>query len=419
MTQGPKSWRSTPPGRSSSRHIVQTPHSAGHAGHTCRAALAGAALLGASLSTQAVPWVVQVRNAAGAPIAGVVVAVQVDGQAAQASPQTTAQMAQRARQFEPHVLVVQTGTAVSFPNFDTVRHHVYSFSAAKTFDIKLYAGTPANPVVFDSAGVATLGCNIHDRMSAHVVVVDTPLFAKSDAAGTATLRRAGRPACAAVLACQARHHRAAEQAASGRRCGRPHRPDAGRRRLGARSRRECHGTARVPQPQTARRAHRRAVPGAAVGGAGGQLRADPSQHRAQRRRVDQPRTRDRRTHPAAPAGAGRPHARRRGPLAREGPRLPFGAGRRPARRRTARDAERRAVQPWRTRQGRHGGLRRRASAPRRRHHRACAAVRRRCCRACRRPTRPPASAPGSPWWTAAPTRWSWCRWVRLGSAARC
>jgi len=165
---------------------VQTPHSAGHAGYTYRAALAGAALFGASMSTQAVPWVVQVRNAAGTPMAGVVVAVQVNGQAAQASPQTTAQMTQRARQFEPHVLVVQTGTAVSFPNFDTVRHHVYSFSAAKTFDIKLYAGTPAHPVVFDSAGVATLGCNIHDRMSAHVVVVDTPLFAKSDAAGTVT-----------------------------------------------------------------------------------------------------------------------------------------------------------------------------------------------------------------------------------------
>jgi hypothetical protein len=74
---------------------------------------------------------------------------------------------------------------VSFPNFDTVRHHVYSFSATKTFDIKLYAGTPANPVVFDKPGVATLGCNIHDRMSAHIVVVDTPLFASSDAAGAA------------------------------------------------------------------------------------------------------------------------------------------------------------------------------------------------------------------------------------------
>lgn len=172
--------------RSGSRHIVQTPHSAGQTGHTCHRALVGTALLVASVGANAVPWVVQVRNAAGGPLANAVVAVQINGQSAKTGPQTTAQMAQRARQFEPHVLVVQTGTAVSFPNFDTVRHHVYSFSATKTFDIKLYAGTPASPVVFDSAGVATLGCNIHDRMGAHVVVVDTPLFAKSDAAGTAT-----------------------------------------------------------------------------------------------------------------------------------------------------------------------------------------------------------------------------------------
>jgi len=81
------------------------------------------------------------------------------------------------------VLVIQTGTAVSFPNFDTVRHHVYSFSPTKTFDIKLYAGTPARPEVFDKPGVATLGCNIHDRMRAHIVVVDTPLFAQSGADG--------------------------------------------------------------------------------------------------------------------------------------------------------------------------------------------------------------------------------------------
>ncbi len=164
---------------------MQTPHSAGDSGHICRRALAGAALLVAAVSAGAVPWVVQVRNAAGAPLANAVVAVQIDGQATKAGPQTTAQMAQRAREFDPHVLVVQTGTAVSFPNFDTVRHHVYSFSATKTFDIKLYAGTPAKPVVFDNPGVATLGCNIHDRMSAHIVVVDTPLFARSDDAGAA------------------------------------------------------------------------------------------------------------------------------------------------------------------------------------------------------------------------------------------
>jgi plastocyanin len=112
-----------------------------------------------------------------------VIAVELNAQPAKAPAQTSAQVVQRERQFRPYVLVIQTGTAVSFPNFDTVRHHVYSFSPTKTFDIKLYAGTPARPEIFDQPGVATLGCNIHDRMSAHIVVVDTPLFGKTDAQG--------------------------------------------------------------------------------------------------------------------------------------------------------------------------------------------------------------------------------------------
>jgi plastocyanin len=84
---------------------------------------------------------------------------------------------QRDRQFVPRVTVVQTGTPVQFPNHDTVRHHVYSFSPIKTFEIKLYVGTPAHPVVFDQPGTAVLGCNIHDQMVAWVHVVDTPWFA--------------------------------------------------------------------------------------------------------------------------------------------------------------------------------------------------------------------------------------------------
>jgi plastocyanin len=134
-----------------------------------------------------VPWTVQVRDAAGRPLADAVVAVEVHGQPSQAGRRASAEMSQRQRQFRPYVLVVQTGTAVSFPNFDTVRHHVYSFSETKKFEIKLYAGTPARPEVFDKPGIATLGCNIHDRMSAHIVVVDTPIFASSDASGLVTL----------------------------------------------------------------------------------------------------------------------------------------------------------------------------------------------------------------------------------------
>lgn len=138
-----------------------------------------------SLSVQALPWSVQVRDAKGQPLANAVIAVELKGQPSRlpAGSKTLAQMEQRSRQFQPFVLAVQTGTPVNFPNFDTVRHHVYSFSAAKKFDVKLYSGTPAEPIVFDKPGVATLGCNIHDSMSAHVVVVDTPLFGKTDASG--------------------------------------------------------------------------------------------------------------------------------------------------------------------------------------------------------------------------------------------
>jgi hypothetical protein len=84
---------------------------------------------------------------------------------------------QKNRMFVPHILPIQTGTAVTFPNSDNVRHQVYSFSPAKRFQLPLYAGTPQGPVVFDKPGVVTLGCNIHDQMSAYIVVVDTPYFA--------------------------------------------------------------------------------------------------------------------------------------------------------------------------------------------------------------------------------------------------
>ena len=100
----------------------------------------------------------------------------------------TAVMDQKDRAFVPHVLVVQRGTKVNFPNSDEISHHVYSFSPAKRFQLPLYKGNAPDPVVFDTAGVVALGCNIHDRMSAYIIVVETPHFAKSDASGSAVLR---------------------------------------------------------------------------------------------------------------------------------------------------------------------------------------------------------------------------------------
>ena len=97
-------------------------------------------------------------------------------------------MDQRSLAFAPHVLAVQRGAQVAFPNSDQVRHHVYSFSPAKRFELRLYAGNEAAPVRFEQAGVVTLGCNIHDRMLGYVVVLDTPWFAVSGTDGIASIK---------------------------------------------------------------------------------------------------------------------------------------------------------------------------------------------------------------------------------------
>lgn len=97
------------------------------------------------------------------------------------------QIEQKARKFLPAVTVIQTGTAVSFPNHDSVRHHVYSFSAPKVFELKLYSGAGGEPIIFDKAGTVVVGCNIHDQMAAFIQVVDTPYFGKTDATGKVTI----------------------------------------------------------------------------------------------------------------------------------------------------------------------------------------------------------------------------------------
>lgn len=144
--------------------------------------LIAAALLAFCASTRAAVFEADITDADGKPLEDAVISLNVDGQTA-ASPTQPATMDQRGLQFVPHVLVVQRGAAVAFPNSDQVRHHVYSFSPAKKFELRLYKSIPAEPVIFDQAGVATLGCNIHDWMLGYVVVVDTPWFGKSAADG--------------------------------------------------------------------------------------------------------------------------------------------------------------------------------------------------------------------------------------------
>lgn len=89
--------------------------------------------------------------------------------------------------FNPHILIVQAGTAVEFPNSDTVAHHVYSFSRPNDFRLPIYKGNRYPPVVFGDLGTVTLGCNIHDEMLAYVLVVDTPDFGKTNLQGTVSI----------------------------------------------------------------------------------------------------------------------------------------------------------------------------------------------------------------------------------------
>jgi plastocyanin len=128
-----------------------------------------------------------VGDTGGKPLTDAVVMLEPAAGRLPVAPMSGVQIAQVKRQFSPQVSVVTVGTPVTFPNDDTVRHHVYSFSPVKTFELKLYAGVPNAPVVFDKPGIAVLGCNIHDQMVAWVVVVDTPFHARSAASGKARI----------------------------------------------------------------------------------------------------------------------------------------------------------------------------------------------------------------------------------------
>ena len=130
---------------------------------------------------------VTVTSAAGTPLEGAVVVAEPAAGAPRPPPGQKAVMDQRNLMFVPEVLVVQTGTAVDFPNSDQVRHQVYSFSGAKTFQLALYAGRAHAPVVFEHAGLVTLGCNIHDSMLGYIYVTDSPWYGLTGAAGALRL----------------------------------------------------------------------------------------------------------------------------------------------------------------------------------------------------------------------------------------
>lgn len=115
--------------------------------------------------------VVRVVDQAGRPVNDAVVTIDPIGRPTQqARVLGPYPVEQRKMMFRPFVSVVPVGATVSFPNYDPTRHHVYSFSPAKRFELKLFARDQSRSIRVDKAGIIAVGCNIHDAMSAFLFV---------------------------------------------------------------------------------------------------------------------------------------------------------------------------------------------------------------------------------------------------------
>ena len=156
-------------------------------GRVIDAVMAFVMALSCALAATAGEVSIKITDRSGSAVPNAVIALYGATASTPAAVTVQAVMDQRNRQFAPHVLAVQRGTSVRFPNSDDIRHQVYSFSDAKKFNLPLYHGIPTAPLVFDQAGEVALGCNIHDRMLGYIYVVDTPWFIRTDTNGAANL----------------------------------------------------------------------------------------------------------------------------------------------------------------------------------------------------------------------------------------
>ncbi|MES2781417.1 MAG: methylamine utilization protein [Pseudomonadota bacterium] len=143
----------------------------------------GASAFGASEASVSVT----VKDARGVPVREAVVMVYPATAANKPMRFGPNVMAQRDLAFAPGTLIAAKGSSISFPNFDRVRHSVYSFSKAARFEINLYGKDQSRSQKFPIAGSVALGCNIHDNMRGYIKVVDTPFAAKTDNKGLVTL----------------------------------------------------------------------------------------------------------------------------------------------------------------------------------------------------------------------------------------
>jgi plastocyanin len=134
---------------------------------------------------------IKVEDNQGQPINQAVVSLTPISAKAKAEarglPARKAQLAQRNKQFDPHIIAVQKGARVEFPNYDDIKHQVYSLSDVQPFDFMIEQGSNEQGMVFQEAGAINVGCNIHDWMLAYIFVTDTPYFGTTDENGRMTI----------------------------------------------------------------------------------------------------------------------------------------------------------------------------------------------------------------------------------------
>ena len=114
---------------------------------------------------------------------GVVISLQPLTGATHEGPPRHSRMLQKNKAFQPHVLAAEVGSYVDFPNADPIFHNAFSSYSGQIFDIGLYPPGKSRSVRFERPGIVRVFCNIHQWMSAVIVVVDSPYFATTNSSG--------------------------------------------------------------------------------------------------------------------------------------------------------------------------------------------------------------------------------------------
>ncbi len=144
-----------------------------------------AALALAPAAGRATELDILLRDQRGAPVADAIVVLSAD--AAITPPSQTTLVDQKNEAFTSLVSLLRPGDSIRFHNSDKVLHHVYSFARLNPFDVHVRPGETTAEVLYATAGLAAIGCNVHDDMLTYAFVTDRPFAAKTGSDGRARI----------------------------------------------------------------------------------------------------------------------------------------------------------------------------------------------------------------------------------------